>query len=237
MHKYDESKGQGFLTIKQVALTELLDFVEEDRSTENLQSKQICKVKVFDFGPAAKDIQKMHDDSKQEIYLAFKQSKGSKLYSWLQNGKHLYIYSLVRKGGFGSGSTACSLLDIDLETGKESTVSGFDFEDQDSAKGMIVSVGFVKRETDGRYPARTGATPQSFVASLKNQLIFVSKNQLDNTGTYYERGGAQLSLRLLSMPKQDFTLINEAQICDKFQRVIGINNDDALYIEEQHLHV
>ena len=97
---------------------------------------------------------------------------------------------------------------------------------------MVVSVGFVKRETDGRYPARTGVAAQTFVTNLKNQLIYVSRNQIDKSGVYYDRAGGQLTLRLLSMLKQDFVVINEANICDKFQKVIGINNDDALYIEE-----
>lgn len=69
----------------------------------------------------------------------------------------MYVYSVVRKGSIGSGSTACSLIDIDLESGKDSSVSGFDFEDQDSEKGMVVSVGFVKKETDARFANSAGA--------------------------------------------------------------------------------
>ena len=72
MHKFEESKGQAFLTIKQVALTDLLDYVEDNRQVDNYSAKQIGKVKVFDLGASAKDIQKLHLDSQQEVYLAFR---------------------------------------------------------------------------------------------------------------------------------------------------------------------
>jgi hypothetical protein len=215
----------------------LLDHAESDSAQENYAAKQTGKHKTFDNGAAAKDLARQSPESQQLLYDAFQLKSTKRTQSWLQNGKHLYLFSLTRRGAVASGSSAFSLLEIDLESGKESTVAGFDLEEQDGEGGTVVSVGFLKRETDGRYPRAAAVAQSKFVADLKNALIVVKKCQLEKKGNDYSAEGSKITLRSLAAPKSDLATVYEGAFGDRQQRVVGIDGEDALYLQEASMHI
>lgn len=228
-HRFDEAKWQAQLLIKQIPIMALLDYAESDSAQESYPAKQTGKPKTFDSSAAAKDLARQSPESQQLLCDAFQLKSTKRAQSWLQNGKHLYVFSLTRRGAVTSGSSACTLLEIDLESGKESSV-GFDLEEQDGEGGTVVSVGFLKRETDGRYPRAAAVARAQFLADLKNRLIVVKKCQFEKKGNDYSAEGTRITLRSLSAPKSDLATVYEGAFGDRQQRVVGIDGEDALYL-------
>lgn len=151
--RFDEAKCQAYLVIKSIPIWQLLDHAKGDAAQENYPSKQVAKVKTFDNATAAKDLARLAPPSQQVFSEAFQLHLVKREYQWLQNGKHLYLFTLNRKGNVPFGSSVFSLIEIDLETGKDSVVPGFEIEEQDGeGDRTAVFMGFVKRESDRRYP-------------------------------------------------------------------------------------
>lgn len=151
--RFDDGKCQARLTIKQIPILQLLDHSPKDVFQENYPAKQMAKLTTFDNSAAAKDLARLSSQAQRVFSEAFQLHQVKRDSQWLQNGKHLYLFTLTRKGNMPSGSSVFRVLEIDLETGKEATVPGLELEEQDGDGGRTtLSVGFVKRETDKRYP-------------------------------------------------------------------------------------
>lgn len=140
------------------------------------------------------------------------------------------------------GSSVFRLVEIDLETGKDAVVPGFEVDEQDGdGERTALFLGFAKRETDRRYPfAGAKAVAQSkFVADLKNAVVVLKKCVIEKAGNDFliDPRGVKISARWLGRGKQDLITIYEGAYADKQQQVVAIGAEEALYLQEPGMHI
>lgn len=173
------------MVIKSTPILAMLDHSPKgDVVQENASGKKVAKVDTFKMADSKVVwTTKLDAGSTRLVTQAFDIAGKKRDWQFLQNGKHLYVFVLTRKGDFASGSTSVSLVEVDLETGQTAPVSNFDFEEKDD-KAICTRVGFVTRATKNNYPfpGALAVDRSKFVAGLANELIVVTRHVITQGG-------------------------------------------------------